>query len=191
MKPSRVGLLLLLLLVTLPTQSQRLSRLPNYDPDDSPQKNPEFTFARMKYNGGYGWRGGWATDYPKADYQFIQGLRGWVKSMLTIANEPVAVSLHDPNLYDYPFIYCVEPGRLELSEQDAAALREYLERGGFLLMDDFWGTYEWENVQYQLKVEQIQSHTVYSLANALSYRKNSYKKKRPFGRFSNKCCILF
>ncbi len=153
MKPSRVALLLLLLLVTLPTQSQRISRLPDYFPDSDSNKNPEFTFARMRYGGGYGRRGGgWATDYPKADYQFIQGLRGWAKSLLAISSEPVAVSLHDPKLYDYPFLYCVEPGRLELSEQEAAALREYLLRGGFLLMDDFWGEYEWQNVQEQLKL---------------------------------------
>ena len=101
MKPSRIGLLLLLLLVTLPTQSQRISRLPDYFPDEASNKNPEFTFARMRYGGGYGRRGGgWATDYPKADYQFIQGLRGWAKSLLAISNEPVAISLHDPKLYD-------------------------------------------------------------------------------------------
>lgn len=149
MKLSRVGILIIFLL-SLPAQSQRLSRLPNYFPDDSTSKRTEFTFARMKYD-SYGWGAGWTTDYPKADYQFILGLRGWVKSLLAISNEPVAVSLHDAELYQYPFIYCVEPGRMELSAQDAAALREYLERGGFLLMDDFWGEYEWQNVQVQLK----------------------------------------
>jgi hypothetical protein len=151
MKSARLGLWLMLLLTTLPIQSQRISRLPDYFPDDSPNHRAEFTFARMQYNGGYGWRGGWATDYPKADYQFIQGLRGWAKSLLAISNKPVAVSLHDPEIYTYPFLYCVEPGGLELSENDAAALREYLLRGGFLLMDDFWGEYEWQNVQEQLR----------------------------------------
>ena len=152
MKPTRFGLLLLLLLLALPTQSQRISRLPDYFPDDSPNVRAEFTFARMRYNGGFGRRGGgWATDYPKADYQFIQGLRGWAKSLLAISSEPVAVSLQDPNLFTYPFLYCVEPGRLDLSEEEAAALREYLLRGGFLLMDDFWGEYEWQNVQEQVR----------------------------------------
>lgn len=151
MKLSRLGIGIILLLVTLPTQSQRISRLPDYFADDSPKKHSEFTFARMRYSGGFGRRGGgWATDYPKADYQFIQGLRGWAKSLLAISNEPVAVSLYDPNLYNHPFLYCVEPGRLELSEEEAATLREYLLRGGFLLMDDFWGEYEWQNVQWQL-----------------------------------------
>ncbi|MBS1811377.1 MAG: DUF4159 domain-containing protein [Acidobacteria bacterium] len=149
MKPSRVALLLFLLLATLPIKSQRISRLPDYYPDDTANKNPEFTFVRMKY-GSYGWEG-WTTDYPKADYQFIRGLRGWAKSFLAINNEPNAVGLHDPELFNYPFMYVVEPGHMVLNDQDAAALREYLLRGGFIMLDDFWGTYEWQNVQDQLK----------------------------------------
>jgi hypothetical protein len=149
MKPSRLGLWLMLLLATLPTQSQRVSRLPDYFPDDSLNKRSEFTFVRMKY-GSYGWEG-WTTDYPKADYQFIRGLRGWAKSFLAIKSEPNAVGLLDPELHEYPFMYVVEPGHMILSDPEAAALREYLLRGGFIMLDDFWGTYEWENVQQQLK----------------------------------------
>src|SRR5262245_51600886 len=47
-------------------------------------------------------------------------------------------------------MYAVEPGYMELSTVDAARLREYLLRGGFLMLDDFWGEYEWQNVQYQM-----------------------------------------
>lgn len=125
-----------------------------------PRRRGEFTFARLRYAsvdwsgfGGRGGRGGfasWMTDYPKADQQFIFGLRGWVRSNLDISDEPVSVALSDPALFSLPFIYVVEPGRMELSREDSTSLREYLLRGGFLILDDFWGAYEWENVKFQL-----------------------------------------
>lgn len=115
----------------------------------TPPGKSEFTFARLKYP-SYGWGEGWTTDYPKADEQFIVGLRNWCRSTLIINDDPSAVGLDDKELYQYPFIYAVEPGRMELSSEDAAKLREYLTRGGFLLLDDFWGEYEWQNVQQQM-----------------------------------------
>ncbi len=119
------------------------------DPNDSTPRG-EFTFARLIYE-SYGWRRSWTTDYPKADEQFIIGLRNWVRSGMLISDDPVAVSMGDPKLFNYPFIYAVEPGYMELSTDDAAKLREYLLRGGFLMLDDFWGEYEWHNVQEQMR----------------------------------------
>lgn len=113
----------------------------------------EFTFARLQYGGyGFGRRGGsWATDWPEADEHFIIGLRNWVQSSLKVSDEPTVVAPVGQALFKYPFIYIVEPGYMELEPQHAAQLREYLLRGGFLMLDDFWGEYEWENVQYQLR----------------------------------------
>ncbi|HEY2931517.1 MAG TPA: DUF4159 domain-containing protein [Acidobacteriota bacterium] len=109
-----------------------------------------FTFARLIYSGN-GWRGNsWATDYPKADYQLIYGLRKF-SELLFIDPEPRVVTLNDPELFRYPFLYAVEVGYMELSDQDAAHLREYLLRGGFLVVDDFHGTYEWQNFYEQIK----------------------------------------
>ena len=54
-------------------------------------------------------------------------------------------------IYDYPILYAVEPGFMELSTEQAARLREYLMRGVFLFFDDFWGEYEWANVQEQFQ----------------------------------------
>lgn len=152
MKSSRIGFLLLVLLASFPVcgQRQRQPRLPGYWHENADQVVREFTFARLIYP-SWSWRESWTTDYPKADHQFLQGLRGWVQSLLAISGQPVAVSMHDPKVFDYPFIYCVEPGGMELNENDAAALREYLLRGGFLMLDDFWGEREWQNVQYQMK----------------------------------------
>jgi len=112
----------------------------------------EFTFARLEYGSFRRGRGGasWMTDWPKADEQFIVGLRGWVQSLLAVSDRPATVAIDDPKLFTYPFIYIVEPGGMDLTEEDAQHLREYLARGGFLMLDDFWGEWEWENVQQQL-----------------------------------------
>ena len=139
-------------MVTSPVSSQRYQPRQDFARPQNKRNGPahqgEFTFARLRYD-SYGW-GGWTTDYPKADEQFIYGLRGWVRSSLDISDHPVAVSMDEPNLFRHPFIYVVEPGQMELSREDAANLREYLLRSGFIMLDDFWGEYEWENVRQQL-----------------------------------------
>ena len=107
----------------------------------------EYTFARLIYNNGDGdgWgrrsRGSWQVDSPKAERQFVQGLR----RLTGIHARPKEryVTLLDDELFDYPWLYAVEVGRWVLSEEEAARLREYLLRGGFLMVDDFHGTYEW------------------------------------------------
>ena len=112
----------------------------------------EYTFARLRYgSGGYGWRQSWTTDYPKADEQFLIGLRNWVQSSLDLSRDPTTVPPSVKELSKYPFIYAVEPGHMLLTTEDAAELREYLLRGGFLMLDDFWGSYEWANVQEQMR----------------------------------------
>jgi hypothetical protein len=117
----------------------------------------EFTFVRTIYDSpsrggrrGYGGGGGtWTVDYPEADNNFIVGLREWAGTNLKIAPRPEAVEILDDRIFDYPFIYIVEPGYMELSTDQATRLREYIARGGFIFLDDFWGEYEWENVREQ------------------------------------------
>ncbi len=115
-------------------------------PADGNEKT-EFVFARLRYRSWRGSRfmqgyGSWSTDYAKADRQFVQGLRR-LSRVHTRSVEQV-VGLDDDDIYNWPWIYAVEVGRWGLSDQDAAKLREYLLRGGFLMVDDFHGTYEWE-----------------------------------------------
>ncbi|HMY75655.1 MAG TPA: DUF4159 domain-containing protein, partial [Blastocatellia bacterium] len=147
-------LFLCVLLILAPVaNSQRPSPRTEFRPNQDPNRTHnlgEFTFARLIYSSD-GWRRMWTTDYPKADQQFIMGLRNWVRSSLNISDDPIAVSMLDKKIFNYPFIYAVEPGYMELSLEDAAALREYLLRGGFLILDDFWGEYEWYNVQQQMR----------------------------------------
>lgn len=117
----------------------------------------EYTFVRTIYESpfrGYGRRGygggTWTTDYPEADNNFIVGLREWAGTNLKIAPRPEALEIMDERIFDYPILYTVEPGFMELSTEQAARLHEYIKRGGFIFLDDFWGEPEWQNVQEQV-----------------------------------------
>ncbi len=101
-----------------------------------------FTFVRVRYTSGRGRRGGgWATDYPDSDLNFSYRLQQ-LTSMKVDPNGKV-LELTDDELFDYPFIYMIEPGRLSFSEEEVVALRRYLLNGGFMMVDDFWGEDEW------------------------------------------------
>lgn len=122
---------------------------PDYRAEQTPTP-PSFTFARLIYSGG-GWRGGsWATDYPKADIQFIYGLQKF-SDFSFIDSDHRTVALQDPELFDYPFLYAVEVGYMRLSDSEAARLREYLLRGGFLVADDYHGEYEFESFRSEMQ----------------------------------------
>jgi hypothetical protein len=115
----------------------------------------EFTFTRMVYNSPYSygrrWGGAWATDYPEADNHFITGIREWAGTNLNVSGRPERLEILDERLFEFPFVYFVEPGFMELSDEEAARLREYVARGGFMFFDDFWGEAEWQNVREQMK----------------------------------------
>jgi len=57
----------------------------------------------------------------------------------------------DPDLFRYPYAYMVEPGGLDLTNEEVSTLREYLLRGGFLHADDFWGLEERANFEYEMR----------------------------------------
>src|SRR5205085_11515096 len=61
------------------------------------------------------------------------------------------LEITDPDLFRYPFIYIVEPGGLTFEDIEVPILRRYLLNGGFLMVDDFWGEREWENLAGELK----------------------------------------
>jgi hypothetical protein len=147
------GLALLFLILPVLGQS-RLGAVPHFDRDRQNEKaSGEFTFVRTIYNSpsrGYRY-GSWAVDYPEADNHFIIGVRDWAGTNLNISAEPEQIEIMDEKLFNYPLIYFVEPGYLELSDEEAGRLREYVQRGGFLFLDDFWGEYEWQNVREQMR----------------------------------------
>lgn len=158
MNARRLGIsIILLLLIITPTFAQDpfggyRQRPTLVRPEATGPSYGEFTFIRTIYDSnGYGYRRQmWSTDYPEADHNLIVGLREWAGTNLKIAARPDQIPIMDDRLFDYPIIYFVEPGFLELSDEQAARLREYVARGGFMYFDDFWGVYEIANLETQL-----------------------------------------
>jgi len=142
--------------------------------NDARFKKDTFTFVRIAYSsegsreGGRRRRGGgWRTDFPDSDLNLSYRLQQMTS--LKVNPDGLVLSLSDPKLFDYPFIYIVEPGGLSLSEPEVESLRSYLLNGGFLLCDDFWGEQEWENLAYELRkvfpdrevIDLPRSHTIF------------------------------
>lgn len=122
--------------------------VPNWDKDQE-FKHDVFTFVRVEYSdyGGYG--GKWRTDYPDSDLNFSYRLQE-LTSMKVDPNGKI-LKLSDPEILDYPFLYLIEPGRMDLYEDEVLGLRKYLENGGFLMVDDFWDVDEYQNLYEQMK----------------------------------------
>ena len=111
-----------------------------------------FTFVRIiRDRDPYGSRsaGSWITDFPDSDLNFSFRLQ----QMTSIKVNPDGRTLRltDPDLFNYPFIYMVEPGALLLRDEEVPILRKYLLNGGVLMADDFWGEWQWEGFAGQIK----------------------------------------
>ena len=89
------------------------------------------------------------TDFPDSDLNFSFRLQQ-LTSLKVDPNGRI-LRLTDPDLFQYPFIYMIEPGQISLSTDEAVALRRYLLNGGFLMVDDFWGEFEWSNFYTAIK----------------------------------------
>jgi hypothetical protein len=119
-------------------------------------KRDVFTFVRVKYHvdGKYGFGHTrpderWMIDFPEADLNFSYRLQQLTS--LKVNPDTRTVELTEKELFDYPFIYIVEPGRLTFTDEEVTILRAYLLNGGFLMVDDFWGEREWRNFHEELK----------------------------------------
>ncbi|HEX4275535.1 MAG TPA: DUF4159 domain-containing protein [Bryobacteraceae bacterium] len=122
-------------------------------PKDWNQKT-EWTRARLRYpdvegypdrmlfyNDGRPFPGYWTMDYPRSDRHLLEGVRRLTR-IETRSVEQV-VNFGDDDMYNFPVMYAVEVGHWRLHDSDAKQLREYLLRGGFLMVDDFHGYQEW------------------------------------------------
>jgi hypothetical protein len=122
-------------------------------PVDAENPDDVFTFVRVKYpsmrRGRWGRGGGWSTDYPASDFDLSYRLAQLTS--LKVNPHPKILELTDPALFDHPFIYMVEPGAMSLDDEEVLALRRYLDVGGFLMIDDFWGEAEWHNFHAEMK----------------------------------------
>ena len=104
---------------------------------DLPQYHRGWGFASRDANGS-GW---WVMDWPDADDHFTSGIERLTRIQV---GAPEHFSLTDPRLFDNPWIYATQTGWWGLSNAEVAKLREYLLRGGYLVVDDFWGPEQWE-----------------------------------------------
>ena len=116
----------------------------------------EWTFVRIRYTAWTVPRGGflspedepWFIDAPAAE----QNLSRRVRTVTSIkVNDPIVLTLEDPELWAHPWIYIVEGGNLRLKDAEVPILREFLLRGGTLTFDDFHGPLEWANVESELR----------------------------------------
>ena len=125
------------------------------------QEKTEWAFARLMYPnanfgyGGYGFRGRfggdwreggrgifWTMDYPRSDRHFSQALRRLTRVHARSVEEPI--NLDEGFQYNWPWLYGVEVGHWNLSDAQAKSMREFLDRGGFFMCDDFHGDQEWD-----------------------------------------------
>ncbi len=111
-----------------------------------------FTFARVRYTRMEWARWGaghWWSDFPDSDLNLSFRLQQ-VTSLKVDPNGRV-LNLPDNELADYPWIYMVEPGRLQLKSDEVSRLRKYLLNGGFLMADDFWAQPQWDQFEREIK----------------------------------------
>jgi hypothetical protein len=132
----------------------QFSYLPNW-PVHKELPNDSFTFARLRFHSEsgrsrrYGRFSKWLTDYPDADLNFSYRLQQLTS--LQVNPKAAVVDIDPEQLRHYPFVYMIEPGHISLTDDEAKTLRAYLMNGGFLLVDDFWGTEEWDTFYIALK----------------------------------------
>ena len=113
---------------------------------------PEFYWTRLQYTSSYAggssfgfrnFRGAWSRDYPKADNDCLIALR-----RLTHINSPSPLNVADldsDHIFDYPWIYAVDVNTWTFTDEEAKRLHDYLMKGGFLMVDDFHGTDDWQH----------------------------------------------
>lgn len=123
----------------------------------------EFYWSRLRYTSsgygrsGYGYRGGrggyggygfgfgymgWSRDYPKADRQFLMALKRLTRIQMRPTEQ--VVDLDSDDIFNYPWVYAVQVANWSFTDAEAKRLREYLLKGGFLMVDDFHGTADWD-----------------------------------------------
>jgi hypothetical protein len=115
-----------------------------------------FIFCRLAFEQSPdGDGGGWFVDYPRADLNFPFRLGELTETPISHDDrgQPnhVVLTATDPHLFECPFVMMTEPGGAWFSDDDAAALRKYLDKGGFLWVDDFWGEYAWAVWERELR----------------------------------------
>ena len=146
----------LLLLAAAPLLVLAQGRGRNRPPSELPpnaQYDGRFTYARIRYSQGGGEFGRfdvkWIHDYPRSDRHFPK----IVEELTTIrvrTDSSVILTLDDPDLMKFPFVYLCEAGYWLPSDAEVTGLRNYLLKGGFVIFDDFEGN-QWFNFENQMR----------------------------------------
>jgi len=117
--------------------------------------HPYGRFSRpLRFGGSADWREGgtsWSQDYPRADRHFAASLRRLTRIDARSSEQPVNPD-DGGDIFNWPWLVAGEMGDWKLTEPQALKLREYLLRGGFLMMDDFWGSREWARFMESMSV---------------------------------------
>jgi hypothetical protein len=105
------------------------------------QYDGRFTFARLRFThgpAGFYYRGlpAWAHGYPTAERN-LSRILSEISALDVRVDESVAVAMDDPQLFKYPVAYMTEAGFWRLTPAETAGLRAYLQKGGFVVFDDF------------------------------------------------------
>jgi hypothetical protein len=143
-----------LLLISLAMLAQRRGFRGSGSPRAEFPVKSEYHFLRVEYTDlpqfhrgfGFSSRGGrgdgwWMMDWPDAEEHFSTGVQRLTR---IDTGAPIHMRLTDPRLFQYPWMYATQTGWWGLTEAEILSLREYLLRGGYLVVDDFWGPEQWE-----------------------------------------------
>ncbi len=118
-------------------------------------QHPNARFARRyRYGGSFDWREGgtsWSQDYPRADRHFALALRRLSRVHVRSVEQPVNPDDGD-DIFNWPWLVVGEMGDWKLTEPQARKIRDYLLRGGFLMMDDFWNQDEWDRFMESMRL---------------------------------------
>jgi hypothetical protein len=128
--------------------SARRARMDQYEIGEA---KSEYAWSRLRYTaansygGGYGYGrwSSWSRDYPKADRQFLIALRRLTRIQARPTEQ--VVDLDSDEIFNYPWVYAVQVQTWTFTEPEAKRLREYLLKGGFIMVDDFHGATDWEH----------------------------------------------
>ena len=114
----------------------------------------EWAFARFMYRAVPSWSGyrliNWTIDYPRSDRHLSAAVGRLTRIQARSVEEPVAAEDGD-DIYNWPWLYAVEVGHWDLTDLQVAKLRDFLERGGFFMCDDFHGTVEWQTFEASMR----------------------------------------
>jgi hypothetical protein len=125
-----------------------------FSSSDSESGKNEYSWSRLRYSmagggaGGYGYGrwASWSRDYPKADRQFLIALKRLTRINARPVEQVVDLDSDGPSaIENFPWVYAVQVQTWTFSDAEAKRLREYLLKGGFLMVDDFHGATDWEH----------------------------------------------